>query len=178
MKTIILPEKYRKAISLIEDGSYSYKDIAANCGISEETLYDLIEGCSKHSPGIQALFTEALDKVYKQMDKETKKLIKKNRKNIQILMDRWLCMATKRKAMDRALMSTLTSIANAISKGTPSVEIGQFTYQKGLSPEDIYAEFKRLNGLASDRGAIQAPSSGRTGEIPVAIRSGTPVTEE
>jgi predicted DNA-binding protein YlxM (UPF0122 family) len=177
MKTDVLPEKYRQAISLIEDGSYSYKDIAANCGISEESLYDLIEGTKSNNANIQALFTAELDKVYKNMDKETKKLIKKNRKSIQILMDRWLCMATKRK-LDSSLMSTLTSVANAISKSTPNVEIGSFTYQKGLSPEDIYAEFRRLNGLASDRGAISGSSSGRTGEIPVASGSGTPVTEE
>ena len=175
MKNEFLPEKYVKAISLIEVGKLSYRDIAATCDIREKTFYTLIEGTYEEA-NIQTLFTAELEAAYKRIDKETRHLVKKNKKNIQIIMDRYLSLGVQRKNVDPSLISTVTSIANAISKSTPNVEIGSFTYQKGLSPEDIYAEFKRLTGLASDRGAVSRLAVGGTGEIPVAPGPGTPAS--
>ena len=171
------PERYTKALSLLEAGELSYKQIAKTCGISEQVFYDLVEGDKiKGEPA--RIFKEEFDKITKRWDKEIKDSIKKCKKKTYFLIDDYLSKQKKVDKNDKALMSTLVSVANALAKGTPNVEIGSFTYTKGLSPEDIYAEFKRLSGLASDRGSIQASDSGRAGKVPVVAGSGDTASEE
>ena len=173
-----LPAKYVRALELLELGNISYKDIAKQSHIAESQFYDLIEGNSIQYGELGRMFNDELEKLHKRRDKEIRDLTKKNKKSTQYLIDRYLCEAHKRKKVDQSLISTLTSIANALSKSTPNVEIGSFSYTKGLSPEDIYAEFTRLSGLAHERGAIQAADSGRAGEIPLRSGSGSAVTQE
>ena len=178
MKSTVLPEKYRKALSLLEAGNHTYSEVATLCGISKVSFYDLIEGSAKNNATIQAAFTQQFSEIQKRRDKEIRDLVKKNKKNAQELIDRWLIDQKKAKKIGIMLMPTVVSVANALSKSTPNVEIGSFVYQKGLSPEDIYGEFKRLTGLASDRGAVQGSSAGRTGEIPVVTGPRASVAEE
>lgn len=178
MKSTVLSEKYRKALSLLEAGNHTYSEVATLCGISKESFYDLIEGSAKNNATVQAAFTQQFSEIQKRRDKEIRDLVKKNKKNTQELIDRWLIDQKKTKKIGIMLMPTVVSVANALSKSTPNVEIGSFVYQKGLSPEDIYGEFKRLTGLASDRGTVQGPSAGGTGEIPVVIGPRASVAEE
>ena len=173
-----LPEKYRKALQLIEAGNHSYHEIATLCGISKQMFYNLIEGSVTDNPDVQANFSTALSEIQKRRDKEIRELLKNNKKETHDLINRWLIDQKRRKKIQNKLMPTVVSVANALAKSTPNVEIGSFVYQKGLSPEDIYAEFKRLSGLALDRGAIQGSPAGRTGEILVAPRPRVAITQE
>jgi predicted DNA-binding protein YlxM (UPF0122 family) len=172
-----LPEKYRKALSLLEDGNSSYGEIADKCGIPRETLYDLIEGRCDDYGTIGDKFTASLNEINKRRDKEIRDLLKKNKKGILYIIDKWICDNKNLKNHNK-VMSTVTAVANALSKSTPNVEIGSFVYQKGLSAEDIYGEFKRLTAIASDRGPVQGTPEGRTGEVPLAPRSRVAVAEE
>ena len=176
--TKALPEKYSKALNLIKEGNFTYREIAKKCSITERTLYDLIEGNYTDGPAIQEKFTSALNDINKQRDKEIRDLLKSNKKNTHILIQQWLTDQKKLKKIDAKLMSTVVAVANALAKSTPNVEIGSFTYQKGLSAEDLYAEFKRLRSLASDRRGVQATSPRGTGEVCVAPRSGVAASEE
>lgn len=173
-----LPEKYCKAIALIEQGKLTYRDIAQKCGISVSNFYDLIEGNYKKQGTLQQKFTEKLEEVNKRRDKEIRNLSKNCRKKTLYLIDDYLTKHNGVGKNDTSLVSSLTSIANCLAKVTPNVEIGSFTFQKGLSPEDIYAEFKRLTGIASDRGAVHGAPAGGTGEIPVAPRPRVAAAEE
>jgi hypothetical protein len=172
-----LPEKYRKALSLLEDGNLSYRDIAKDCKIDISDFYDIIEGKIDKYPNIGPKFKEAFDEIQKKQDKEISASVKKCKKTTFRILDRWLVDVSNRKTIDKSL-PTVVSVANALAKSTPGINIGSFVYQKGLSPEDIYGEFKRLTGLALDRGSIQAPAAGRTGEIPLALGPGTSASEE
>ena len=174
-----LPEKYRKALSLLEEGNLTYKEISKRAGINTNDFYDLIEGtCVKLGTRIQQQFSQAFSEINKRRDKEIRDLVRFNKKETHLLINAWLVDKKKLKNVDEKTMSTLVSVANALSKSTPNVEIGSFTYQKGLSPEDIYAEFKRLTGLASDRGAIQGSPKGGAGEVPLATRPRIATSEE
>lgn len=173
-----LPEKYSKALELIKEGKLSYQQIAHACKINETAFYRLTEGTYTDGPHIQEKFTNALNEINKQRDKDIRDSIKKCKKKTFRLIDSYLSNFTVVTPKDEKLMSTIVSVANALAKSTPNVEIGSFTYQKGLSPEDIYAEFKRLTGLASDRGAVSSSSAGGTGEVPMAPRPRTPAEEE
>jgi hypothetical protein len=177
-KTDSLPKQYQKALSLLEAGNHTYREIAKLCKINEQNFYDLIEGTYDRSKTTQDKFTEALQEIHKRRDKEIRDLVKSNKKATHLLINSWLIDQKKLKKVNNQLMPTVVSVANALSKSTPNVEIGSFSYTRGLSPEDIYAEFQRLSGLASDRGTIQAPAAGRTGEIPVSPGSRGAVTEE
>lgn len=177
MKEKVLPEKYRKALQLIEEANLSFKHIANECGIPEDTFYNLIEGRADDYGKIGEMFTSELNAINKRRDKEIKNLLKKNKKSTQYIIDRYLCDHKNRKNIDKT-MPTIVAIANALSKSTPNVEIDKFMYQKGLSIEDIHAEFKRLNGLASDRGAVQRSATGGKGEIPLASGPRAPIEEE
>jgi hypothetical protein len=173
-----LPEKYRKALQLIEAGNHSYREIARLCGIGESSFYELIEGNAKDNAQVQAKFSAELSIISKRLDKEIRELIKKNKKTTHLLIDNWLTDQARRKKVSGKLMPTIVSVANAVSKYTPNVEIGSFVYQKGLSPEDIYAEFKRLTSIASQRGAVSGASQGGTGEIPVSPRPRVAAAQE
>ena len=177
-KTEVLPEKYRKALQLIEAGNHSYREIARLCVISEQSFYDLIEGNAKDNPNIQALFSAELSILQKRRDKEIRDLIKKNKKTTHYLIDNWLTDQKRRKKVSNSLMPMIVSVANAISKFTPNVEIGSFVYQKGLSPEDIYGEFKRLTSIASHGGAVPGATPGGTGEISLSPRPRVAAAQE
>ena len=147
-----LPQKYQKALKFISEGNHSYKDIAKLCGINLSNFYDLIEGTADNLGTIQEKFTKELEVSRKQTDKEIRDLVKVNKKETQLLIQSWLIDQKKLKKVDNKQMGTLVSVANALAKSTPNVEIGSFSYTRGLSVEDLYAEFTRLNGLLSDQG--------------------------
>lgn len=175
-----LPEKYRKALSLIAEGKLSYRDIAKTCGINESNFYDLVEGTADNLGTIQEKFSKEFDAINKQIDRDIRKYSKSCRKKTLLLIDSYLSKHKDIKKKDSNTVKTLTAIANGLGKMTPNVEIGSFSYTKGLSPEDIYAEFTRLSGLASDRGTIQKTSPAGTGEISLSpgSRGATPEVEE
>ena len=147
-----LPDKYLNALVLIEQGDLSYKDIAKQVGLSADTLYELIEGKHEKHGQIGPEFGRLLSEIHKKRDREIRDLTKKNKKNTQYLIDRYLCDAKKRTKVSKPLVQTLTSIANALSKSTPKVEIGSLSYTQGISAEELAYEFKRLNaGSAGER---------------------------
>ena len=176
-KTDVLPEKYRKALQLIEDGKLSYRSIANQCGIAERTLYDLVEGKIEKHGNYGKNFYKALQEAGKRKDKQIRELIKSNKFLSQAFLNDYLAQISQKKDRKKAIYM-ITKVINALAKSTPSVQIDSFTYQKGLSPEDIYNEFKRLSGLASDRRTISGSAARRTGEIPLAPGAGDRITEE
>lgn len=180
-KLDVLPEKYRKALQLIEAGNHSYREVARLCGIGEKSFYDLVEGRAKANDRIQEMFTKELTEITRRVDKEIKDLIKKNKKTTHYLIDNWLTDQKRRKKVSGKLMPTIVSVANALAKSTPNVEIGSFTYQKGLSAEDIANEWKRLKGIADagvDRRGVRGFTPGGTREGLMAEGAGDRAPEE
>ena len=181
METKPLAPRYLKALELIEAGNHSYREIARLCTISEQSFYDLIEGSAKDNAGTQAKFSAALNEINRRRDKEIRDLVKKNKKTTHYLIDNWLTDQKRRKKVPGKLMPTLVSVANALAKSTPNVEIGSFSYTKGLSAEDIANEWQRLKGIARsgiNRRGVRGLTEGRTGAGPLAEGAGDTAAEE
>jgi predicted DNA-binding protein YlxM (UPF0122 family) len=176
-----LPAKYQKALHLIAEGELSLGQIAAKCGINRDVFYDLIEGNESKYGKTGKLFNEEYRKIEKQIDRDIKKLTRKNKKSVQWTLEKWLStlqQAPKRVVNDRQTIALVTRVGMMLAKSTPNVEIGQFHYTKGLSAEDLLNEFKRLKGLSSDGGGVPQPQKGRTREIFRSSESGSAVAEE
>jgi len=171
-----LPEKYLKALALLKEGNLSYRDVAKACSINESNFYDLLEGTADNLGTIQERFTKAYQEIQKQQDKEILNLVKKNKKAAQLLVDRYLCEVGKEKKIDRRILAVV-GVVNALAKSTPGVHIGSFSYTKGLSAEDIANEWKRLKGIANDRG-VQSLTERGTGASSVGSGTGSPASEE
>lgn len=175
-----LPAKLQKALDLVLSGALSFKEIAKQCGFSADYLYQLVEGKEAHRTENGKIFYESYQKAQKQRDKEIRDLVKSNKKKAQKYVSEYLDAVSKQKGrVDH--ISTVTAVINALAKSTPNVEIGSFTYQKGLSPEDIFNEFKRLSGnreIASLGRTVQEASAGRAGEIPLASGARNRITQE
>ena len=176
-----LDKKYLQALSLLEAGNLTYREIAKQCSINIDSFYNLIEGKSKDAPAVQAKFTGIFSEIQKRRDKEIKDLIKKNKKNTHELIDRWLTDQKRSKKIGIMLMPTVVSVANALAKSTPNVEIGSFSYTKGLSAEDIANEWQRLKGLAGSKvigRGVSRLAQGRTGTSALVDGAGSTVTQE
>jgi hypothetical protein len=175
-----LPGKYQKALDLIISGALSYKDIATQCGFSADYLYQLVEGKEANRTKNGKLFYESLQKYEKQRDKEIKDIIKSNKKQCHMLINEYLGQVAKKKGRIQHI-GALTGVANALSKSTPNVEIGSFSYTKGLSAEDITNEWKRLQGIgrgSANRSRISGLTPGGAGESPMAEGAGDTAPEE
>ena len=165
-----LTPKYQRALDLIVEGSFSYKQIAQQVGLSPDTLYGLVEGKEAEKNAAGKLFYETLQKFDKQRDKEIKDLIKKNKKLCQKYINEYLGVVMLKKGRTKEI-AMMTTIANALAKSTPNVEIGSFTYTKGLAAEDIANEWKRLQGIrrgSVDRRGVSGLTSGGTRESALA----------
>lgn len=176
-----LDPKYLKALSLLEAGNLTYREIAKQCSINIDTFYHLIEGDYKDSSAIQAKFSAALSEIHKRRDKEIRDLVKKNKKQTHELIDRWLIDQKGRKKVTNKLMPTIVSVANALAKSTPNVEIGSFSYTKGLSAEDLVNEWKRLQGIgrgSANRNRVPGFTAGGEGESPVVEGTRDTVAQE
>ena len=176
-----LDKKYLKALSLLEAGNLTYREIAKQCSINIDTFYHLIEGDYKDSVAIQQKFTEILSEIQKRRDKEIKDLLKSNKKETHDLINRWLLDQKRVKSVPNKLMPTIVSVANALAKSTPNVEIGSFSYTKGLSVEDIANEWQRLKGLAGSKvvgRGVSRLAEGRTGTSALVDGAGSTAPQE
>ena len=93
--TKALPEKYSKALALIKEGRLPYNQIAKQCKINETTFYLLTEGNLTDSPGLQAKFTNILNEINKQRDKDIRDLVKNCKKKTLKLIDSFLSNFTQ-----------------------------------------------------------------------------------
>jgi hypothetical protein len=176
-----LDKKYLQALSLLEAGNLTYREIAKQCSINIDTFYHLIEGDYKDSSAIQVKFTAALSEIHKRRDKEIRDLVKSNKKETHLLINRWVLDQKRRKKVGNKLMPTIVSVANALAKSTPNVEIGSFSYTKGLSAEDLVNEWKRLQGVgrgSANRSRVSGLTTGRERESLMAEGAGNTAPQE
>jgi hypothetical protein len=179
MKT--LPPKYQKALALISTGSLTLGEVAKQAGLADKTLYNLVEGADVHKSESGRLFFEEYKKIEKDRDREIRNLIKGNKKKVHQIISKWLEANQNKPKVDKSLMSTAVSVANVLAKSTPNVEIGSFSYTKGLSAEDLFSEFKRLKGLAEvgvNRSRVSGVAEGGAGESGLAEGAGDTAAEE
>ena len=181
-KSTNLPPKYWKALELVEEGSLSLREIAQSVGMSEHTMYDLMSGDTKKTGTTGELFYAELQRIHSRNVQKTKHLHKDNEKLALAVLNERL---RKLKSMKptKVVAAEITKILNSMGKLRPSVAINNNTlnYFKGLNPEDLVHEYRRLSSIARSslegRG-VQGPKSGGPGEVLGIIESRSRVQEE
>ena len=133
------------------------KDVAKEIGWTKPHLDFLCVGDVQHAGGVAVLFKdEYLKGVLKSAD-ETKKLIQANVKTAQGLIAEVFAEIKGKKKKTDADKKLLSLYTNALAKFTPAVSVKNlsYSYTKGLLPEELVHEFKRLTTIAEasfDRG--------------------------
>ena len=160
-----LSPKHLQALELIRVGEHSYREIAKKVGMSEDVLYDLIAGDTAKVGSSASLFSAEVERILAEKTKEIRALTKATQKNLLCHFQEY-SNAIKNKKPNKETLGMAVSITNALAKSTPNVEIGSFSYTKGLSVEDLVNEFKRLKGLGSDGRGVSPAFTRGTGSLP------------
>jgi len=147
MRSRGLNKKHLKALELLKTTDLPVIEIARQSGLSEFHLHDLIKGSEKAGPVAQE-FSAYYQKVIDNIDKETTLEAKMLRALVVKRLARWVEVATKApQDMTQIARKQAIDILNAL-KQQPTYNIGSVSYSRGLSPEDMVNEFKRLSALA------------------------------
>jgi hypothetical protein len=160
-----LSPKHLQALDLIRGGGHTYRDIANIVGFSEDHLYDLTAGDTQKAGSSAFLFAAEIKKYNAERDKKFK-MARDETKTLIMEQFQRLALAWKGRKPPKLIREEMRKIMEVLAKSTPNVEIGSFSYTKGLSVEDLVNEFRRLKGLAADgRGVLPTFQRG-TGELP------------
>ena len=165
-----LTEKHWKALKLLEQ-SKTRKDIADALGFSVGYLEALCSGDVRKGGAVATLFKAEYQKGLAKAKDETDRLIRQNLNTAQkLIAEVFVEIGDKGKKSqeDKKLLSMYT---NAIAKCQPAQNIKNlsFSYTKGLLPEELIHEFKRLKTIAEssfERGAVREAPEGRAGDVP------------
>jgi len=144
-----LSVKHWKALQLIEEGQVSLKEIAVACDMPYDSLMRLYEGNVEKMGNTAALFQSELQKITKRNSKKIRELVKDNKKLALVKMNDYLRAAQSKKPT-QAMMKEINGMLNSLAKSTPTVEIGSFSYTKGITDEDLKNEFKKFSAIARD----------------------------
>jgi hypothetical protein len=160
-----LSPKHLQALDLIRSHTLSYRQIAKIVGWSEDYLQTLIAGDTSKCGSSATLFAAEVDKIDAETQKEIKHLTREVKQSILCVFDDYT-KSCKGAKVTEDTRKEMVSIMNALAKVTPNVEIGSFSYTKGLSVEDLYNEFKRLKGSGLDGRGVSPTFQTRTRALP------------
>ena len=165
-----LTDVHWKALELLEAGTLSLADIATECGWSKDFFYDLKSGNIAKCGYIADVFNKEWKQIEVKRDSTIKKLVKENTESAQLLIKQVLAELKLKKKLDSEEKKLVSMYTNALAKCTPSVSIGSlsYSYTKGLNPEDLIREFKRLETIASqsfNRRGVPEASEGGAGTL-------------
>ena len=177
-----LSAKHWKALELLEEGTLSVKEIAASCKWTDWTLYELMSGNSTKTGPVGELFHSELKKIHTRNVSKVKHLFKDNQRLGLIKLNERL-RELKKEPCTEDTTYEICKIMNALGKAGPSVEISNTSYSftKGMTPEELVNEFKRLGTLARstlDGGGVSSPVARRTGTLPSSPGRGSEISEE
>ena len=168
-KATQLSPKHWKALTLIEEGLLSMKEIARTIGWNDKTLYELMSGNIQKTGTLGELFYSELKKMHSRNVSKVKHLAKENQKLALIKLNERLRDLKGKKANDKTT-AEMAKIMTSIGRIVPNVEINQsYSFTKGMTPEELVHEFSRLKSVAEstlDGKGVQSPSKGGAGALP------------
>lgn len=173
-----LSPKQIQILQYLERG-FTSPEAAKHFGISRNYIDSLIAGDVDKGGSPAVLFSQELKKIRAERDKA----IKENRKKSEIISwtkIREYLETIGKKPVDSKKLRELLKILEIAGKSTPKVEIGSFSYTKGLSAEDLLNEFKRLKGIAAlrpDSRGVQEASGRGEEEVSDSEESGSDVAK-
>jgi len=161
MRSRGLNKKHLKALDLLKTTDLPIIEIARQSGMSEFHLHDLIKGRGK-AGSVAGEFSEHYQKITDELDKKTVIETKELRHLVVSRLREWVESATKiPQKMNQIVRKQAIDILNAL-KQQPTYNIGSVSYSRGLSPEDMVNEFRRLSALAEsslDARAVRSAGS-------------------
>lgn len=166
-----LNEKHWEALRLMREGKLTHKQIAAHVGWSVNYFQDLVQGKVDKCGYTAELFQKEIKEIEKDLVKNIKYMTKENLSLALFEINRILKQLRDKKKLSFDDQKIIASLTTVLSKTTPQVEIGSVSYQytKGLTPEELIHEFKRLKGIAEssfDRKGISGSQQGEPGRLP------------
>ena len=175
-----LQVKHHKALDLIEENTLSLPEIARAVGISYSYLRRLYEGDAE-SGNMGQLFHGEVNKIYKRIDKRSRKTAKKTKDLLFKRLERWARELPVGKLKDPQVRRVLDAL-NTLAKSTPQFEINAVTQiYNQMNERDLLDEFKKLSTLATlalNGSTIQGVGQGESGEISRLIRHGGSVPKD
>ena len=175
-----LQPKHWQALKLIEEQNLTIKDIALQCGIGLDIMYDLYEGNSEKLGTLAHIFKAELQKIAHRQSKKISELLKDSKILALYKINEYLKEKKSLKA-NKPLVHECTRILNSLAKSTPSVQIDSFSYTQGLTAEDLVNEFTRLGAIAKNalvREGIQSAKPNGSGDLPDSPGRGDQIPKE
>ena len=171
MRSRGLNKKHLKALELLKTTDLPITEVAKQSGMSEFHLHDLIKGRGK-AGSVADEFSEHYQKVNDEFDKKTAMETKELKYLVVVRLKAWAESAAKvPQRMSQEVRKQIIDILNAL-KQQPTYNIGSVSYSRGLSPEDMVNEFKRLSALAEsslDARAVRSAGSRGPGVLPASV---------
>jgi len=147
MRSRGLNKSHLKALELLKTTDLPLIEVAKQSGMSEFHLHDLIKGRGK-AGAVAEEFSEHYRKIADELDKKTAVESRELRYLVVSRLKEWAESATKiPQKMTQEVRKQAIDILNAL-KQQPTYNIGSVSYSRGLPPEEMVNEFKRLSALA------------------------------
>jgi hypothetical protein len=148
-----LNKKHLKALELLRTTDMPVFQVAKEVGMNKDHLFDLLCGSEKAGPVAQE-FSAMYSKVIEDLDKR----IQLNTKQLKDIVTTGLMdWAKQQKTLTEGARTTYVQVTKAL-QATPTYNIGSVSYSRGLNPEEMVNEFKRLRAIADSalgRTAVQ-----------------------
>jgi len=179
-----LKPRHYKALELWEEGILSIKEIAKACDFPVDGMYDLFEGNAQKQGQAAHLFKAELDKITTRTSAKVRHLVKDNKKIALEMMNTRLKVLKSQKSLTEKESGEVNKIMGVLNKATPGVEIGSFhalSITKGMTPEELVYEFRRLSAIARNPslgGGVSGVGSGKQSRIPDPPDTGSSDEEE
>jgi len=166
-----LNEKHWEALRLLKEGKLTHEKIATSVGWSAGYFKDLVQGKVEKAGYTAELFQKELKDIERDLVKHIKYLTKENMSLALYEINKILKDYRTKKKLSLDDKKVIGSLTTVLSKTVPQVEIGSVSYQytKGLTPEELIHEFKRLKGIAEssfDRTRVRSAEQGESGRLP------------
>jgi hypothetical protein len=143
-------KKHLEALKLLKENKLTAKEVAEKVGLSADHLYDLMAGDSKAGQ-VGKEFHAELTKINKYITQQTDQLVLQIRNELYDKLARWV-KSIKRvnQVSSKTDHKKLMDAINALNKAYPQVNVTQYTYKVGLTPEEMVNEYKRIAGVLKD----------------------------
>jgi transposase-like protein len=154
-----LNPKHLKALELLKQGKLSVTEVAKKSGMGQSQLYDLLVGDEKAGPVAQE-FSAIYNKVMEDADKRINAKQKELKDIVTSVLVRW-SKEHQNKKLTESEHKGFVNTAKVLQTG-PVYNIGSVSYSRGMNPEEMLNEFKRLRATAEgalDRRTVLNPTS-------------------
>jgi AraC-like DNA-binding protein len=168
-----LNPKHKKALELLQQGNLKISEVAKQSGLGTTQLYDLMVG-DEHGGGVAAEFSAVYQKAMDDADRRINAKQKELKETVAEVLDKWV-NEKKHKKLSVTDQKAFANIAKVYQAG-PVYNIGSVSYSRGLNPEEMLNEFKRLRAAAEgalDRRTVLSTSEEGSGILPVSLGRGS-----